>query len=181
MQKATVDISVKSSSRQHNNNCQALTQCPSDKLVLANAPLIVTLLSSMDQEKDGSCPFSSPQQHKRGIDGFRTAPDKRSIEETKSPDSTRSHEVMPRKDTKPFVMTPAYFRSEKKQLEEHYEILESIGQGRFGEVKRIRDKSTNDIRALKILLKGNCQSEKEFTEELKILQRLVSAYKSNQI
>jgi len=69
-------------------------------------------------------------------------------------------------------VSPSHFRSEQKKMEERYEILEVIGKGGFGEVSRIRDKATDDIRALKRLSKNQCNSEKEFSEEIKILQKL---------
>jgi hypothetical protein len=69
-------------------------------------------------------------------------------------------------------LSPSHFRSEQKRMEDRYEILEIIGKGGFGEVSRIRDKATNEIKALKRLSKSQCNSEKEFSEEIKILQKL---------
>ena len=94
-------------------------------------------------------------------------------EECKDTDSVKSHENFRRQPTNKFQMTPAYFRSEQKKLEERYEILEVIGKGGYGEVKRIKDRKTNDIRALKCLHKNQCLDAKEFSEEIKILQGLV--------
>lgn len=71
-------------------------------------------------------------------------------------------------------VTPQRFRIEKKgKLEDLYEIKELIGKGGFGEVKKIRNKITNEIRALKIMLKSKCQMTKEISDEISILQKLV--------
>lgn len=94
-------------------------------------------------------------------------------EDGKVPQSVRSFEVLPRMASFKFQFTPANFRSEKKSLEERYVILELIGKGKFGKVRKIKDKITNELRALKILPKDLCQSPLEFSEEIKILQRLV--------
>lgn len=107
------------------------------------------------------------------IHNFQIAVNKIKQEESKEPDSVRSHDDYQRKASLAFQMTPAYFRSEKEKLNERYEILEIIGKGGYGEVKRIRDRNTNDIRALKLLLKNQCHDAKEFSEEIQILQRLV--------
>jgi len=49
----------------------------------------------------------------------------------------------------------------KNPIEITYEVLETIGKGGYGEVKKIRHKELNVIRALKILKKSNYNSKSE--------------------
>ena len=42
----------------------------------------------------------------------------------------------------------------KNPIEENYEILETIGKGGFGEVRKVRHKQLDIIRALKIVKKS---------------------------
>jgi serine/threonine protein kinase len=84
-----------------------------------------------------------------------------------------THSPFSRSRTMHFDITPANFRGEKEKLEDNYEILETVGLGTFGKVNRIRHKTTNETRAVKTLSKSQCQNEKEFSEEIKILQKLV--------
>ncbi|MDR3548126.1 MAG: hypothetical protein P4M11_07675 [Candidatus Pacebacteria bacterium] len=96
------------------------------------------------------------------------------VEESKNGQSVRSAEGISTKLSLNFTPIPAQFRCENKhKLEERYEVLEMIGKGGFGEVRKIRDNNTKDIRALKTMLKAKCQAAKEFSEEIQILQRLV--------
>ncbi len=53
-----------------------------------------------------------------------------------------------------FVINPRELVTERRNpIEKNYEILEVIGKGGFGEVKRVRHKELNIIRALKIINK----------------------------
>lgn len=75
---------------------------------------------------------------------------------------------------------PQYFRCENTgKLEDRYQILSLIGKGAYGEVKKIRDTVTNEIRALKIMLKSTCQMTKNFSDEIRILQKLVFIFVDN--
>jgi hypothetical protein len=50
------------------------------------------------------------------------------------------------------VINPNMLASERKNpIEKNYEILEVIGKGGFGEVKKIRHRDLNVIRALKVI------------------------------
>lgn len=85
----------------------------------------------------------------------------------------KTYEDILRMSSNELILTPESFRGEQKRMAERYEVLEVIGKGGFGEVRRIRDKSTNQIRCIKKLSKSQCSNEIEFSEEIKILQRLV--------
>ena len=88
--------------------------------------------------------------------------------------SIQSNGDLIKKGTYEFSPIPAQYRSENKdKLEERYEVLEAIGKGGFGLVRRIQDKSTGVCRALKTMQKAKCQDPREFSGEIKILQKLV--------
>jgi len=74
-----------------------------------------------------------------------------------------------------FKVEPLHFRCERKKasLEDKYLILEVIGRGNFGEVKKIKDKITGLYRALKVIHKNNCQKTDNFADEIEIIKKLV--------
>eukprot|EP00347_Sterkiella_histriomuscorum_P024166 403332075 len=61
----------------------------------------------------------------------------------------------------------------RNPIEINYEILEHIGQGGFGEVKKVRHKELNIIRALKIIKKSKYKS----TAELKMIKNEIAIMK----
>eukprot|EP01022_Parablepharisma_sp_SALTPOND_P021490 TRINITY_DN425_c0_g1_i1.p4 TRINITY_DN425_c0_g1~~TRINITY_DN425_c0_g1_i1.p4 ORF type:complete len:288 (+),score=28.19 TRINITY_DN425_c0_g1_i1:3717-4580(+) len=70
-------------------------------------------------------------------------------------------------------MAPEYFRRENKSVvNTKYDSLETVGKGAFGEVKRVRDKATGCIRAMKVIAKEKCEASSKFADEIKILQKL---------
>lgn len=72
-----------------------------------------------------------------------------------------------------FPLDLSVFRCEKKgSLEDKYEILEFINKGTFGEVKKIMDKNTKEIRAAKVMDKKKCQMTEKFSDEVEILKKL---------
>jgi len=52
----------------------------------------------------------------------------------------------------------------KNPIEITYEVLETIGKGGFGEVKKIRHKELDVVRALKILKKSNYANQAEIAQ-----------------
>lgn len=52
----------------------------------------------------------------------------------------------------------------KNPIEITYEILETIGKGGYGEVKKIRHKELDVVRALKILKKSNYPNASELAQ-----------------
>ena len=72
-------------------------------------------------------------------------------------------------------MAIANFRGEKRgTVEERYQLLGTIGRGAFGEVKKIKDRTTGETRALKVCPKSHGQVAKEdIGDEIAILQQLV--------
>jgi hypothetical protein len=69
---------------------------------------------------------------------------------------------------------PSQFRVESAlKVDDRYDTLETIGVGSFGEVKRIRKRGTNEIKALKVLPKSKCKDAAMVLEEIQILQHLV--------
>ena len=74
-----------------------------------------------------------------------------------------------------FKVEPSHFRCEQKKetLTERYVIEGTIGQGSFGEVKKIKEKGTGQIRAIKIIGKANCQQTDTFADEIEIIKKLV--------
>lgn len=74
-----------------------------------------------------------------------------------------------------FKIEPGHFRIEKKKetLNDRYVIEGVIGEGKFGIVKRIKEKQSNSFRAIKIINKANCQETDNLVDEIKIIQSLV--------
>ena len=71
-------------------------------------------------------------------------------------------------------LAPSHFRRENKnEMAGKYDILEPIGKGAYGEVKTIRDKTTGQVKAVKIMPKETCKMSQNFVDEIKILQKLV--------
>lgn len=96
-------------------------------------------------------------------------------EDVKSPGTVSSVKPIMRVNSGQLKVAPSHFRCEKAgKLEDRYQILSLIGKGGYGEVKKIRDIETNEIRALKIMLKSHSQMTKNFSDEIRILQKLVS-------
>ena len=74
-----------------------------------------------------------------------------------------------------FGLPPSYFRRENKSgMEEKYEILGSVGKGAYGEVKKVKERQSGQIRAVKIMPKATCQMTSNSADEIKILQSLVN-------
>lgn len=71
-------------------------------------------------------------------------------------------------------VNPRCFRVEKSgKVEDNYEMLEVIGKGGYGEVRKIRDLRTKEIKAVKVIAKNRCQTTSSFSDEISILQELV--------
>jgi len=130
-------------------------------------------LATIEPKKNISHLEAIPEQRNSSkylsIDNVQSSEGK---EEIKTPESCRSQDVYNRAPSLKFQLTPMCFRSEKKSIEDRYQILEMIGKGAFGEIRKIRDRFTKEIKVLKTLHKSQCQDAKEFSEEIKILQRL---------
>ncbi len=108
------------------------------------------------------------------IKKFTISAAKPPTEEVKRTRTVRSSDGIKTKLSLNFKPMPAQFRCENKnKLEERYDVLEMVGKGGFGEIRKIKDKNTGTIRALKIMQKSRCQAAKEFSDEIQILQRLV--------
>jgi serine/threonine protein kinase len=58
-----------------------------------------------------------------------------------------------------FIISPGMLIAERKNaIENNYEILEVVGKGAFAEVKKVRHRELNYIRALKIIKKSKFKS-----------------------
>ena len=72
------------------------------------------------------------------------------------------------------VINPRMLVSERKNpIEKNYEILEVVGQGGFGQVKKVRHKELDVVRALKILKKSRYRSQ----AELKMIKNEIAVMK----
>ena len=59
-------------------------------------------------------------------------------------------------------INPRMLVSERKNpIEKNYEVLEVIGKGGYGEVKKVRHKELDVIRALKVIKKAKYQTPAE--------------------
>ena len=61
----------------------------------------------------------------------------------------------------------------KGTLENKYTVLYTLGVGAFGNVQKIRDNKTDEIRAVKIISKNKCHMDDNFNLEIEILKKLV--------
>lgn len=62
----------------------------------------------------------------------------------------------------------------KGTLESKYEILYTLGSGSYGEVQKIRDLETDEVKAVKIISKEKCSTVDKYNEEIEILKKLVT-------
>ena len=65
------------------------------------------------------------------------------------------------------------------RLEREYEELEFIDRGSFGQVKKVRHRATNSIRALKIIRKADCQATPTCADQIGTLIALVPLLSSS--
>jgi len=74
-----------------------------------------------------------------------------------------------------FKIEPLHFREEKSKefLYDKYIFEEVIGQGSFGQVRKIKDKLTSQYRAIKILKKIDCKITDNYVDEIEILKKMV--------
>ncbi len=87
---------------------------------------------------------------------------------------TASGDVSVLKSGKQLSVAPVNFRGERTgAFETRYQIINGISAGSYGEVKKVRDRDTNAIRALKIISKSNCLGSRNLSDEIRILQKLV--------
>ena len=72
------------------------------------------------------------------------------------------------------VINPRMLVSERRNpIEKNYEVLEVIGSGGYGEVKKVRHKELDVIRALKIIKKSRYKS----AAELKLIKNEIAIMK----
>lgn len=62
----------------------------------------------------------------------------------------------------------------KGTLESKYEILYTLGNGSYGKVLKIRDKQTDELKAVKIISKERCSTLYKYNEEIEILKKLAN-------
>ena len=62
----------------------------------------------------------------------------------------------------------------KGNISKYYQVLESVGKGAFGEVKKVLHKLTKDIRAMKIIKKDKCDKNylNNLYSEINILKQM---------
>ena len=71
-------------------------------------------------------------------------------------------------------VAPCQFRMEKPgKFTDKYETMELIGIGGYGVVKKAKNMKTNEVRAVKVIAKDKCQTTSAFSDEIRILQKLV--------
>ncbi len=95
-------------------------------------------------------------------------------EETKIPDSVKSTGRTLKPQSTQFNLNPSNFRRENKgRIEDYYDFFENIGKGACGVVRAANDKITRERRAVKVIVKSQCQATERLSEEIRILQKLV--------
>jgi hypothetical protein len=77
-----------------------------------------------------------------------------------------------------FKIEPLHFREEKNKefLYDKYIVEDIIGQGSFGQVRRIKDKVTSRYRAIKIIKKTDCKMTDNYVNEIEIFKKMVIAH-----
>ena len=63
-----------------------------------------------------------------------------------------------------------YERNQK--ITDGYQLLEELGEGAFGRVRKVKDKKTMQLYAVKMIRKGCCTSPEDFQKEIDILKSL---------
>ena len=63
-------------------------------------------------------------------------------------------------------------------LESKYEILQKLGSGAYGEVQKIRDLQTDEVKAVKFISKLKCHTVDKYNDEIEILKKLVNLIQS---
>jgi len=68
----------------------------------------------------------------------------------------------------------AFVKEQKGKIKAKYRVLETIGRGSYGEVKKIQHKVTGELRAMKVLKKDEVSKEfkKSLLNEIDILKQL---------
>ena len=65
-------------------------------------------------------------------------------------------------------------RQERKgAIENKYEVLYMLGKGSYGEVQKISDLETGEIKAVKFISKEKCRAVDKYNDEIEILKKLV--------
>ena len=78
------------------------------------------------------------------------------------------------KPSESLKINPSNYRVEKTgKVNEIYQSLELVGKGGYGEIRKVRNRITNEIRAVKIIAKDQAQMIEFFSEEINILKQLV--------
>jgi serine/threonine protein kinase len=66
-------------------------------------------------------------------------------------------------------------RQERKgDIETKYEVLYTLGKGSYGEVQKIRDLETKEMKAVKYIDKKKCKTVEKYNDEIEILKKLVT-------
>lgn len=67
-------------------------------------------------------------------------------------------------------------RQERKgDIGSKYEVLYTLGKGSYGEVQKISDLETGEIKAAKIVSKKKCLAVDKYSDEIEILKKLVTS------
>eukprot|EP00826_Nyctotherus_ovalis_P024727 TRINITY_DN1908_c0_g1_i16.p1 TRINITY_DN1908_c0_g1~~TRINITY_DN1908_c0_g1_i16.p1 ORF type:complete len:269 (+),score=71.50 TRINITY_DN1908_c0_g1_i16:185-991(+) len=68
---------------------------------------------------------------------------------------------------------PSNFRVERTgRISDTYLSLELIGKGAYGEIRKVMNRFTDEIRAVKVISKSKCQKTENFADEITILRQL---------
>lgn len=74
-----------------------------------------------------------------------------------------------------FKIEALHFREEKSKesLHDKYVVEDIVGQGSFGQVRKIRDRTTGEHRAIKIIRKSDCKMTDNYVDEIEIFKKMV--------
>lgn len=76
-------------------------------------------------------------------------------------------------DTSPVINKSKFVGEKKTRITDDYELLEVLGEGSFGRVRKCKNKCSNRICAVKIIKKMCCCSDGNMLAEYSILKTLV--------
>jgi hypothetical protein len=64
----------------------------------------------------------------------------------------------------------------KGTIESKYEVLYTLGTGSYGEVQKIRDLESDELKVVKVISKEKCNTVDKYNEEIEILKKLVTYF-----
>lgn len=118
--------------------------------------------------------FNTHEANMKEVKAKKAIPDEEDENDSKSILKAMKSCLPPNSKRHSVIVDAENFKAENTGiLDDKYEQVGYIDSGAFGEVRKVRDKSSGQLRALKVMRKSRCQKTNNFADEIKILQKLV--------